>query len=90
MCASLRSPYAAPFVVTTVILLLLVMTAEVRSRGTAFAFAITYAIFSFPMPISDPWRAMAWSLTQVGLLYLLLLRVTLRRAQPEPEAARQG
>jgi alpha-1,2-mannosyltransferase len=90
MFASLRSPYAAPFVVTTVILLLLVMTAEVRSWGTAFAFAITYAIFSFPMPITDPWRAMAWSLTQVGLLYLLLLRVTLRRAQPEPEAVGQG
>lgn len=84
MVASLRSPYAAPFVLSTITLLLLAMTAEVRSWKHVVAVVVTLAFFSIPVPIQGLRLALLWSLTQLGLSYLFFLWVLLRRERPSP------
>jgi hypothetical protein len=84
MFASLRSPYAALFVLTTFILLLLVLAAEVRSRRDLAAFVTLVALFSVGGPATDPKTTIAVSLARMVVLAAVLLWVVLRR---EPVAA---
>jgi hypothetical protein len=79
MLASLRSPYAAPFVLVTVILLLLTMTAEVRGRWTVAAFVAAWVVFLTPVPLPNPQVAMAVSLVRACALYVFLSWAALRR-----------
>jgi hypothetical protein len=85
MLASLRSPYAAPFVLVTVILLLLSMAAEVRSARGVAGFLGMWALVSILPPVPDPRAAIALSLVQFGAIYALLVWFVLRRGQPVPD-----
>jgi len=77
--ASLRSPYSAPFVLSTVVLLLLVLVAEVRSwRGVA-AFLAVCAVFSVPTPASGPTGEIAGSLVRLVPIYAFIVWAALRR-----------
>ena len=87
MLGSLRSPYAAPFVASTVIVLFLVLVAEVRSPRGVAAFVAVVAAFSVPTPSSDPWTLIAVSLAQVVALYAFLLWAVLRRERVAPAVA---
>src|SRR6185369_16533012 len=82
MLASLRSPYAAAFVLVTVTLLLLSMIAEVRSRWTVAAFVAAWILFSGATPFGGPQAKIAVSLVRMGVLYAFLLWVVLRKAAP--------
>jgi alpha-1,2-mannosyltransferase len=88
MLGSLRSPYAAPFVVSTVVVLLLVLVAEVRGRRGLAAFVAVCALFSLPSPPSGPTGAIAMSLVRAVALYAFLVWAVLRRetaaASPAP------
>jgi len=90
MLASLRSPYAAPFVLSTMILLFLVLVAEVRSRRGLAAFVAVWAMLSLPTPISDPRVSIAVSLVRMFALYAFLLWAVLRRGTAAPEAPDQA
>jgi alpha-1,2-mannosyltransferase len=79
MFASLRSPYAAAFVLATVVVLLLVLAAEVRSRRSLAAYLVIWATVSLPTPPSGPRVEIAVSLAREALIYAFLLWVTLRR-----------
>lgn len=79
MLASLRSPYAAPFVLATMNLLYLVLAAEVRSRRDLAVFVAGWAMFSIPAPITDPTSAIAVSLIRQAWLYGFLAWAVLRR-----------
>jgi alpha-1,2-mannosyltransferase len=85
LLASLRSPYAAPFVLSALIVLFLVLTGEVRSRRGVVAFVAVVALFSVPVPMSDPRGDVAVSLVRLVPLYALLLWAVLRR-EKAPEA----
>lgn len=85
MLASLRSPYAAPFVLSTTLVLLLVLAAEVRSRRGLAAFVAVWALLSLPIPISDPSVSIAVSLARMLVLYVFLLWAMLRRESAAPE-----
>jgi hypothetical protein len=82
--ASLRSPYAAPFVLSTLIVLFLVLTAEVRSWKSGAAFVAVLATFSIQVPTANPKGDIAVSLVRVVWLYALLVWGVLRRETPEP------
>jgi hypothetical protein len=79
MLASLRSPFAPIYVVATVIVLFLVLTAEVRSRRQLAYFLCALAMFSIPTPGTDPKTLIAVSLVQMVLQFALLLWAALRR-----------
>jgi alpha-1,2-mannosyltransferase len=84
MLASLRSPYAAPFVLSTLVVLFLVLVAEVRSGRGVAAFVAVGAIFSIQTPSSDPGVQIAVSLARMVPLYALLLWLVLRRETASP------
>jgi hypothetical protein len=90
MLGSLRSPYAAPFVLSTLVVLFLVLAAEVRSRRGLWAFIAGCALFSLPTPFSDPRAAMATSLVRACLLYALLVWAALRRESAAPALSPPG
>jgi hypothetical protein len=78
--ASLRSPYAAPFVLSTLIVFFVVLAGEVRDRRGVAAFVAVLAMFSIATPPSfDPWVLMAASLVRTVALYALLVWAVLRR-----------
>jgi alpha-1,2-mannosyltransferase len=80
MLASLRSPYAAPFVLVTVILMLLPMAAEARSRWTVAAFVGAWLVFLLPWPLPNrPQVTTAASLVRVCASYVFLVWAVLRR-----------
>lgn len=79
LLASLRSPYAAPFILSTLVVLLLVLAAEVRSRRSLAAFAAVIAAFLVPTPNPDPKTDIAVSLVRAALLYAFLVWAVLRR-----------
>jgi alpha-1,2-mannosyltransferase len=79
LLASLRSPYAALFVLSTMVLLWLPLVAEVRSRRGLLAFVALCAVFSLPTPSSDPQVTTAVSLLRTLLLYAFLVWAVLRR-----------
>ena len=84
MLASLRSPYAAPFVLSTLVVLFLVLVAEVSSRRGVAAFVAVGAIFSIQTPSSDPGVQIAVSLARMVPLFALLLWLVLRRETASP------
>jgi hypothetical protein len=79
MLASLRSPYAAPFVLSTLLVLLLVLSSELRSARGVVAFALICALFTLPAPFADPRGQIAASLVRVLLFYVFLVWAALRR-----------
>ncbi len=79
--ASLRSPYAAPFVLSTLVVLFLVLAAEISSRRTLAAFVGIVALFSIPTPGTNPQLLIAVSLARQVLLGAFLLWVVLRREE---------
>jgi hypothetical protein len=79
MLGSLQSPYAAAFVLVTVILLLLPLAAEVRSRRGTVAFVATWILLSITPPGFEARVAIALSLVRIAALYAFLLWVVLRR-----------
>jgi alpha-1,2-mannosyltransferase len=81
MLGSLRSPYAAPFVLSTMLLLFLVLVAEVRSRRGLVAFMAIWAIVSLPTPSSDPKVMIAILLTRAVVIYAFLVWMVLRRGR---------
>jgi hypothetical protein len=87
MLASLRSPFAAPFVLCAVTLLMLTMTAEVRSWRAGIAFVVAWALFSLPVALPDPKVAIAVSLARAGGLYAFLLWGALRGPLGRPTLA---
>jgi len=87
MLASLRSPYAAPFVLSTVVVLLVVLTAEVRSRRGLAAYVAFWALVSVPTPGHDAAVLVAVSLARALALYAVLVWAALRperATSPEP------
>jgi alpha-1,2-mannosyltransferase len=87
MLASLRSPYAAPFVLSTMILLFLVLVAEVRSRWGLVAFVAIWATVSLPTPSSDPKAEISVSLARMVVIYAFLVsaqRATRRAPRRQP------
>jgi hypothetical protein len=78
MLASLQSPYAAPFVLSTAILLLLVLAAEVRSWQSTVAFVVIWAVMSLPLPMPHPKAEIAVSLARVIILYAFFFWAALR------------
>jgi alpha-1,2-mannosyltransferase len=86
MLASLRSPYAAPFVLSTVCVLLAALVAEVRAwRGVA-AIASVWALITVPTPSADPSILVGVSLVRVLVFDAWLVWVALRRERPTSEA----
>jgi hypothetical protein len=83
MLGSLQSPYAAAFVLVTVVLLLLVMVAEVRSRRGVALFVGAWAMFTMAVPGISPTTAIAVSLARLPILYAFLVWVVLRRERPD-------
>jgi hypothetical protein len=96
--ASLRSPYAAPFVLSTLYVLFVVLAAEVRSRRDVGAFLAALAMFSIPTPSADPKVTIAVSLARQLVLYAFVGWVALRQdpgagrvvATPAPGARRSA
>jgi hypothetical protein len=88
MLGSLQSPYAAVFVLVTLMLMLLAMVPEVRSRRDTAVFVATLALFSLPVPGLSAKAAIAVSLVRMVPLYGLLTWAVLRRErasnQPSP------
>ena len=84
MLASLRSPYAAPFVATTVVVLLMVLFAEVRARRHLAVALGAWVLFSVPTPSSDPQVEIAASLARLALIYVFLVWAALRRDAVAP------
>ncbi len=79
MLGSLQSPYAAAFVLVTVVLLLLVMVTEVRSGRGAALFVGALALFTLAVPGLGPKAAIAVSLVRLPMLYAFLIWVVLRK-----------
>lgn len=77
--ASLRSPYAAPFVLSTMSLLLVVLAAEVRSRASLAAFVAFVLVVVVPIPSGDPRLAIVVSMVQMALLYATSVWLVVRR-----------
>jgi hypothetical protein len=86
MLGSLRSPYAAPFIVSTVVVLFLVLAAEVRSRRGLAAFLAVGAFVTTAMPLSDPRLLIAASLVQMGVLDGFLVWAVVRKEPSEEDA----
>lgn len=82
MLASLRSPYAAPFVLSTMSLVFLLLVAEVRSRWSVVAFvAVVLAIVS-PTPSGFPELGIVLSLVRMAVLYGFCGWLVLRNEMP--------
>ncbi len=79
LLASLRSPYAAPFVLSAMTVLLLVLAAEVQSPRGVAVFVAVWALFSLPTPPSSPAVEIAVSLARAGALYVFLVWAVLRK-----------
>jgi alpha-1,2-mannosyltransferase len=89
MVASLRSPFAPPFGLVTVTLLLLTMTAELRSRRAVAVFVVAYVVLSVAFPLPPiPQVRIAVSLARSVALYVFLLWAVLRK-DPEVDG-REG
>ena len=86
MLASLRSPYAAPFILSTVVVLLVVLAAEVRSRRGLAAFVAFWAFITVVTPGHDPTTLIAVSLARTVALYAFLVWAALRREPATAEA----
>lgn len=82
MFASLRSPFAAPFVLLTVSFLLLLLVCELRSIRSIFLFIVVFILFSLQFPIANTKIAIGYSLVRVILLYTFLLWILFRRERP--------
>ncbi|MFO0757063.1 MAG: glycosyltransferase family 87 protein [Byssovorax sp.] len=87
MLASLRSPYAALFVVSTIVVLLVVMTAEIDSVRSLVAFLAAWALVTIPAPDTNPGVQMAVSLGRAIVIYGLLGWVLLRRERAAPHGS---
>jgi hypothetical protein len=88
MLASLRSPFAAPYVLSTMVLFLLVLATEIRSRlGLAVFLALCLLTFP-PMPGSGAPVLVAVSLVRAVLLYAVLVWAVLRREAVPAAVAR--
>jgi alpha-1,2-mannosyltransferase len=84
MLASLRSPYAAPFVLVTLVVWLLVLATELRSRRGVAGFVLLWALCLLPAPLTQPHLIVAVSLVRVLFLYVVLLWGVLRREKVTP------
>lgn len=73
-------------VLGTIAFLLLVMTAEVRSRRGAIAFVCAWLSFSLLPPMPDPKTAIAVSLARMVALYAFLVWLVLRRERAYPSS----
>ena len=87
LLASLRSPYAALFILSTLMVYLLALVAEVRSRRSLAAFVAVFAMFSIPTPSTDPGVNIAVSLARSLVLYAFLVWAVLRRERAAPSPA---
>ncbi len=87
MLASLRSPYAAPFVLSTLVVLLVVLAAELRSRWGIAAFVAACALFTLSVSTHDPWTDILVSLVRTLALYAFLVWAALRKDASLPEAS---
>jgi alpha-1,2-mannosyltransferase len=79
LLASMRSPYAAPFVLSTMSIVFLVLVAEVRSRWSLAAFVTIVLVIMIPTPSLDPQVAIALSLVRMAVLYTLCIWLVLRK-----------
>ncbi len=79
LLASLRSPYAAPFILSTMVVLLLVLATELRSPRGVAALIATWVMFLMPMPIADAKGQIALSLVRTVPLYFFLVWAALRK-----------
>jgi len=77
--ASLRSPYAAPFILSTLIVFFLVLVAEVRSRRALAAFLAILAPFTIQPPSLEPRLMVTVSLVRLVPFYALLVWAVVRR-----------
>lgn len=84
MLASLRSPYAAAFVMSSGQLLCLLLLGEVRSRRSLAALALGWSLVSLPTPSSNADVKMAVSLARVVAIIAVLGWVALRKPSAEP------
>jgi hypothetical protein len=82
MLASLRSPYAAPFVLSTMVVLMLALAAEVRSAATLGAYVGVIALFSVPTPSTNPSVLIALSLIRSLMIIAFLIWIAVRRSVP--------
>jgi hypothetical protein len=80
MLASLRSPYAAPFVLSTMSLVFLMLVAEVRSRWSLAAFVVVVIVIVGP-PSADVEVEVLTSLVRMAVLYGLCGWLVLRAAK---------
>ncbi len=90
MLASLRSPYAAPFVLSTVCVLLAVCAEEIRSWRSFATFMVAWGLISLPTPSTDPTVSVAVSLARSLVIYAFLGWAALRREKPTLEAPDQA
>lgn len=89
MLASLRSPFAPPFVMVTVVLLLLVLATEARAtRGAVGVFAL-WVLLLAALPVHLP-PNIAASLARMIVLYAFLGWVVLRREGAPPSETLDG
>jgi Glycosyltransferase family 87 len=79
MLGSLRSPFAAPYVLSTMVLLLLVFATEVHSGRKLAAVVALCVLVSMPIPGSDASLIVAASLVRAVIIYAFLAWVVLRR-----------
>lgn len=84
--ASLRSPYAAPFVMATVMLLVLVMlAAEVPRWSAAWPYIAVGVALSIPTPPTEAKVAIVVSLVRMAIVFSFLLWVVLRDLTLKPK-----
>lgn len=86
--ASLRSPYAAPFVLCGLVLLGLPLVAEVRSRTSLVVFLAIASTFTLQTPPSAPSLDIALSMVRLLVVYVVLVWVVLRKERGAVEAER--
>ena len=90
MLCSLQSPFAATFVLVTLILLFLAIVPEVRDRRDTVLFVATLALFSVPVPGLRAKAAIALSLARMAPLYGLLIWAVLRRERASNHPSTSG
>lgn len=77
--ASLRSPYAAPFVLSGLVLLGLPLATEVRSRKSLVIFLVIASTVTLQTPPAAPGVDIAVSLVRLAVVYAVLVWVVLRK-----------
>ncbi|MCB1159578.1 MAG: DUF2029 domain-containing protein, partial [Leptospiraceae bacterium] len=90
MFGSLKSPYAAAFVMLTVSFLFLILVCELKSVKSIVLYIIAFILFSFHFPISNPKIAIGVSLIRVSMLYIFLLWIIFRKEKPSGRGFSQG